>query len=71
MGRLEDARAQAAQVLRLDPKFSVARYDQALTYRLPEHARRTHDALRGARTARVSVAVLSFRDWDSKWMTAA
>jgi adenylate cyclase len=48
MGRLEDARAQAAQVLRLDPKFSVTRYAQALTYRLPEHAQRNLDALREA-----------------------
>ncbi len=45
MGRLEDARAQAAQVLRLDPKFSVARYAQVLTYRLPQHAQHSLDAL--------------------------
>ncbi len=48
MGRLEDARAQAAQILRLSPKFSVARYAQALTYRLPEHAQHNLDALREA-----------------------
>ncbi len=48
MGRLEDARTQAAQVLRFDPKFSVARYAQALTYRLPEHTQRSLDALREA-----------------------
>ncbi len=48
MGRLEDARAQAAHVLRLAPKFSVTRYAQALTYRLPEHAQRSLEALRAA-----------------------
>ena len=48
MGQLEEARAQAAHVLRLDPKFSVSRYADALTYQLPEHAERSLDALRKA-----------------------
>ncbi len=48
MGRLEDARAQAAQVLRLDPKFSVTRYTQLRPYRLPEHAQHNLDAMREA-----------------------
>jgi len=48
MGRLEDARTQAAQVLRLDPKFSAARYAQQRPYRLPEHAQHRLDALREA-----------------------
>ena len=48
MGRLEDARAQAAEVLRIDPKFSLTRYVQARAYRLPEHAQHNLDALREA-----------------------
>ena len=48
MGRLEDARTQAAQVLRLDPKFSAARYAQQRPYRLPEYAQHRLDALRAA-----------------------
>lgn len=48
MGQLEESRAQAAHILRLDPKFSVSRYANALTYRLPEHAQRSLDALRTA-----------------------
>ena len=45
MGRLEDAHTQAAQGLRLDPKFSAARDAQQRPYRLPEHAQRNLDAL--------------------------
>ena len=48
MDRLDDAREQAAHVLRIDPKFSVGRYAAALSYRLPDHAQRSHDALRRA-----------------------
>ncbi len=48
MGRLEEARTQATQVLQLDPGFSIKRYANALTYRLPEHAKRSLDALREA-----------------------
>jgi adenylate cyclase len=48
MGRLEDARTQAAEVLRIDPKFSAVQYATALTYKQPEHAQRSLDALREA-----------------------
>ncbi len=48
MGRLDDARSQAAEVLRIDPRFSIGRYAQARTYRLPEHAQHNLDALRAA-----------------------
>ncbi len=48
MGRLDDARTQAAEVLRIDPRYSIGRYATALTYRLPEHAQRSLDALREA-----------------------
>ena len=48
MGRLDDARAQAAEVLRIDPKFTVTRYAQARSYRFPEHAQDNLDALRQA-----------------------
>jgi tetratricopeptide (TPR) repeat protein len=48
MGRLEDARTQAAEVLRIDPRFSIGRYATAMTYKQPEHAQRSFDALRKA-----------------------
>jgi len=48
MGRLEDARAQAAEVLRIDPGYSIGRYATVLTYQQPEHAQRSRDALREA-----------------------
>ena len=41
MGRLEEARAQATDVLRLDPRFSVQRYANALVYREPRHSQRS------------------------------
>ena len=48
MGRLEDARAQAAEVLRIDPRYSIGRYATILTYKQPEHAQHHLDALREA-----------------------
>ncbi len=48
MGRIEDARAQAAEVLRIDPRYSIGRYATALTYKQPEHAQHFLDALREA-----------------------
>ena len=48
MGRLEDARTQAAEVLRIDPRYSIGRYATALTHKQPEHAQRSLDALRDA-----------------------
>ncbi len=48
MGRLEDARAQAAEVLRIDPRYSIGRYATALAYKQPERAQRSLDALREA-----------------------
>jgi len=48
MGRLDDARTQAAEVLRIDPRYSIGRYATALTHKQPEHAQRSLDALRDA-----------------------
>ncbi len=48
MGRLKDARAQAAEVLRIDPRYSIGRFATALTYKKPEHAQHFLDALREA-----------------------
>ena len=48
MGRLEDARTQAAEVLRIDPRYSIGRYATAMTYKQPEHAQHYLDALREA-----------------------
>ena len=47
-GREGQAQAQAAEVLRLNPKFSLNRYASALTYRDPANSRRSLDALRKA-----------------------
>ena len=48
MGRMEDARAQAAEVLRLDPKFSVERWEKTSRFKNPDDVRRSADALRKA-----------------------
>jgi TolB-like protein/DNA-binding SARP family transcriptional activator/Flp pilus assembly protein TadD len=48
MGRIEEARRQAAEVLRLDPRFSTARHAAMSRYRDEEHARRRLVALRAA-----------------------
>ena len=48
MGRLNDARTQAAEVLRIDPKFSIGRYAKALKHKQSEHAQRSLEALSAA-----------------------
>jgi len=48
MGRMEDARAQAAEVLRLDPKFSVERWEKTSRLKNPDDRERGADALRKA-----------------------
>jgi tetratricopeptide (TPR) repeat protein len=48
MGQLDDARTQAAEVLRIDPRFSIGRYAMALTHKQPEHAQRSIEALSAA-----------------------
>jgi TolB-like protein len=48
MGRLEEARTQAAEVLRVDPKFSLERYSTTLRYKNPADKERYIDALRKA-----------------------
>jgi adenylate cyclase len=48
MGRMEDARAQAAEILRLNPKFSVEQFEKGLRYKNPDDVRRICDALRKA-----------------------
>ena len=48
MGRMEDARAQAAEVLRVDPKFSLERYSKTLRYKNLADKERYIDALRKA-----------------------
>jgi hypothetical protein len=45
---MEDARAQAAEVLRLDPKFSVERYEKTSGLKNPDDRERVADALRKA-----------------------
>jgi len=47
-GRQEEARAEAAEVLRLDPKFSVASYVKGMLYKNKEDADRYVVALRKA-----------------------
>ena len=48
MGRMEDARAQAAEVLRLVPNFSVEHHEKMLRYKNPEDSKGIDDALRKA-----------------------
>ena len=48
MGRMEDARAQAAEVMRIDPRFSLERWGRTLRYRDPADTERVLDALRKA-----------------------
>jgi adenylate cyclase len=46
MGRREDARRQAEEVLRINPAFSIARHTRMSHYRKPEHTARRLAALR-------------------------
>lgn len=48
VGRDAEAGEQAAEVLRINPRFSLEKYAGALTYKDPEHAKRSLDALRKA-----------------------
>jgi adenylate cyclase len=48
MGRPAEARAQAQEVLRIDPDFSIRRHTAMSQYRLPEHTDRRLRALRVA-----------------------
>ena len=45
LGREEEARNEAAEVLRLDPKFSVEAYRKRSLYKNPEDVKRFYDAL--------------------------
>jgi len=48
MDRMEDARAQAAEVLRVNPKFSLERWAKTIRYKNLADGERTIDALRKA-----------------------
>jgi adenylate cyclase len=48
MGRVEEARAQAAEVLRINPKFSLERWAKTLRFKNPEDAERYLDAMHKA-----------------------
>ena len=48
MGREKDARAEAAEVLRINPKFSVDYFAKALPYKDQEVPSKIVDALRKA-----------------------
>jgi hypothetical protein len=47
-GREEEARAAAAELLKLKPKFSVKRFAKALPYKDPAELKRALDGLRKA-----------------------
>ncbi len=47
-GRIEEARAQAHEVLRIDPRFSITRHASMSAYRKEEHNIRRLQALRAA-----------------------
>ncbi len=48
IGRLDEARTEAAEVLRINPAFTLKKYAESLTYKDPSHAGRSLDALRQA-----------------------
>jgi adenylate cyclase len=48
VGRLDEARSAAGEVLNINPRFSVSKYATALTYKNPEYAERALNALRNA-----------------------
>jgi tetratricopeptide (TPR) repeat protein len=47
-GRNEEARIEAAEVLRINPKFSLEKFAKSLTYKNQEDVERTVSALRKA-----------------------
>jgi len=47
-GRKQDARMEAAEVLRIDPNFSLSRHSEALTYKNQADTARVIEALRKA-----------------------
>ena len=47
-GREQDARREAAEVLRIDPNFSLNRHSESLTYKNQADATRLIEALRKA-----------------------
>ena len=48
VGRLDEARSEAAEVLRINPSFTLTKYAESLTYKDPKHAERSLKALREA-----------------------
>lgn len=48
IGRVQEARRQAAAVLEMQPAFSIARHTAMSAYRMPEHTQRRREALRAA-----------------------
>ena len=47
-GRDEEARVEAAEVLRISPKFSLEKFKKRTTYRKQEDVERAYNALRKA-----------------------
>ncbi|HSR71802.1 MAG TPA: tetratricopeptide repeat protein [Kiloniellales bacterium] len=45
-GQLDEARAQAQELLRISPGFTIGKYAESLTYKDPAHAERSLTALR-------------------------
>jgi adenylate cyclase len=48
LGQLEEARAEAAEVLRINPGFTIQRYKRLLVFKHPEDAEHRVDGLRKA-----------------------
>jgi len=48
LGSMDAARAQAAELLRINPGFTLVKYAESLTYKDPDHAARSLDSLRQA-----------------------
>ena len=48
IGQLEDARCHAEEIIRMNPEFTLSKYEASLTYRDPQHSERSLRALREA-----------------------
>ena len=48
LGQMEEARLEAAEIKKLNPKFSLAKYSKTIPYKVPAVKKQYIDALRNA-----------------------
>ena len=48
LGQMEEARLEAEEVMKLNPKFSLKKYEKTIPYKNPEVKKRYIDALQNA-----------------------